>query len=198
MAGNRNRSVRVTPPAETLLSVSDLKAQCRVFHDDEDDYFTLLVSVLTAFFEGPETRWRRCFIDQVWQDDFHNFSDLFLALVPVQSVDAVKYLNTDGQLITLDPADYYLAHVMAGDCVRMADGFSVPSDLADRPGAVQVVYSVGSGGVDDVPADVKHAARLLGGHWYEHRESVIITAGAKAMPVPQTLDMLMTPYRRWA
>lgn len=45
------------------------------------------------------------------------------------------------------------------------------------------------------PAPVKQAIMLLGGHWYNQRESV---AGVQMHEVPDTLQAIIKPYRKLA
>jgi uncharacterized phiE125 gp8 family phage protein len=60
---------------------------------------------------------------------------------------------------------------------------------------VTVTYVAGYGPAgDDVPAAIRHAMLLLIGHWYEHRESVVV--GGNPVQVPLAVQALLRPYRR--
>lgn len=43
--------------------------------------------------------------------------------------------------------------------------------------------------------DITTAMLLLIGHWYEHREAVVVDASAQTLPM--AVDALITPYRHY-
>jgi hypothetical protein len=47
----------------------------------------------------------------------------------------------------------------------------------------------------ELPKPLKQAMLLLVGHLYNQRESVIV--GSPAVKVPDTIDMLIAPYKNW-
>jgi len=51
-----------------------------------------------------------------------------------------------------------------------------------------------SGSLSDLPADLKHATRILVSQWYENREPV---TGLNVKSVPYTLDYLIFPHKYW-
>ncbi len=60
--------------------------------------------------------------------------------------------------------------------------------------AIEIDYQVGFGtGPDDVPTDLKQSLMTLIGHWYQHREAVVL-AGSGAI-VPLGFDQLIAPYK---
>jgi hypothetical protein len=66
-----------------------------------------------------------------------------------------------------------------------------PGDpLAEPP----VPATPGDPDVWAAPDDIKHAVRLLVGHWYENREAVVV--GAQCHIVPMAADALIAPYRK--
>lgn len=48
---------------------------------------------------------------------------------------------------------------------------------------------------DTAPADVREAILMLGAHWYENREAVLVGVGANMMPLGYH-DLLLA-HRRW-
>ena len=46
------------------------------------------------------------------------------------------------------------------------------------------------------PADIQQAVKLLVGHWFENRESVVV--GTTAAEVPMSVQMLLSPHSRVA
>lgn len=65
---------------------------------------------------------------------------------------------------------------------------------------VKVIYQAGytvdplDADVWDAPEDIKQAVRLLVGHWFENRESVVV--GTSASEIPMTVQMLVGPHAR--
>lgn len=51
-----------------------------------------------------------------------------------------------------------------------------------------------SGSLSDLPADLKHAERVLVSNWYENREPV---SGLTVKEVPFSLNYLIYPHKYW-
>jgi uncharacterized phiE125 gp8 family phage protein len=78
----------------------------------------------------------------------------------------------------------------------VAYGVTWPS-LYGVPNAATVTFTAGYGATaDTVPQAIKQAMLLLIGHWYIHRESVIV--GAAPSEVPQAAKALLAPFKTWA
>src|SRR5690606_22035238 len=61
----------------------------------------------------------------------------------------------------------------------------------NEPGSVRISFTTGASAV---PASIKHAALLLVGHWFEHREAA---GDVKVAELPMAVDALLFPYRNW-
>ena len=51
-----------------------------------------------------------------------------------------------------------------------------------------------SGSLSDLPADLKHAERVLVSQWYENREPI---AGFNVKELPFSLNYLLYPHKYW-
>lgn len=92
---------------------------------------------------------------------------------PVQSIDAVRYYDVQGTLQTVPPTTY---NTSLGTPGRIQPAYSKVWPIA-RPtiDAVQIDFTAGYGDTaDTVPGVVKPAMLLMVGHWYEHREAVVV------------------------
>lgn len=113
-----------------------------------------------------------------------------LPRAPVRSVTSVTYLDATGNTVTLDPSRYA---VTTGAPGRVAPAFGTvwPATLP-QIGAVRVRFVAGYGpDASAVPDNVKAAIRLMVGHWYENRESVVVGPGITCNELPQAVDHLL-------
>lgn len=184
-------TVRVTtPPAALALSLVNAKDHLRVDHSDED---TLITALVTAATEYLERVYDKAFVDQSIEVTMADFpADNEVIKLPRGPIDAgsisVSYTDTDG-----NPQTFTLFQV---------DANSTPPRIAPDPDecwpdvqcdllvGVTITYDAGLGADDTaVPERYQQALKLLVGHWYGNRESVI--TGTISTEVQQTLDMLM-------
>ena len=62
---------------------------------------------------------------------------------------------------------------------------------------IEVEFVTGYGGADDVPSDIKHAMKMLIGHWFEDRENIVITNMINVHDLPNSVQSLLYPHRVW-
>lgn len=115
---------------------------------------------------------------------------------PVQSVDAVTYIDRDGQTQTVDQALYELAGSPESPIVRPVYGESWPDDVRTQDDAVRIRYTAGYhiGSPDTVPEPIRSAIKLLVGHLFENREQSVI--GTIVSELPMGVLFMLQPYRR--
>ena len=107
-----------------------------------------------------------------------------LAARPVVAVDMVARIDTGGDEVVLDPADYR---------VDIADGLAVVTVAGATDGTrLRVAYRAGMAeAAADVPAAIRHGMLRMVQHLYEARDD------AKADP-PAAVAALWQPWRRIA
>lgn len=200
------RPVLVTPPAIKPLTLAEVKAQLRVDHDDQDALIGGLIAAATDHFDGWTGILRRCLCEQEWRIDYDGFDRCMrLPLFPLITVTSLVYRDLAGDEQTVAAQSFALRTDDRGSFVRFADEFSRPP-LARGGAAVSLTARFGYPdipGVGEAPATssvpdaIKHALRLLIGHWYENREAVAMAAGGSAPVVlPMGVQALIDPYRR--
>lgn len=186
-------------PAAEPVTLEEMKAHLRVTDTASDSYIS---SLITAARQWAEHYTGVRFVQRsfVWTlDEFpaDSRTALIFPVAPVDSVTSVTYLDTNGDSQTWSALLYRLSKDDHFPRLLPAYGESWPSarDISD---AVTVTFVAGydpdsNSPVDhaaNVPAPVKHAIKLLCGHWYENRmESVRdalsdIPYGAKALLSP--------------
>ena len=184
--------VRTSAPADTPVSLTEVKAHCRVDGTDSDAVLTLLLAAAVSHLDGWTGILGRCMVTQSWRQDFCGFaSPLRLPLGPVASVTSVAYYDADNALVAALSSDVWvLRHDALGAYVDLKPGQSWPSSYA-RADAVSVTYAAGTAAAD-VPAALKAAILLMVSHWNENREAV---AGSMS-EVPMSASALIAPFRR--
>lgn len=181
----------VTAPVLEPISLQEAKDHMRVDHTDDD---MLVVSLITAAREYSEMVMSRSIITQTWDVYLDAFADkMKLPVPPLQSVDSIKYIDTEGVEQTLDIGVYTVNTSAMPGYVSLAYKQSWPS-IRDIDNAVTIRITSGYGdSAADVPAPVKQAMLLLIGHLYENREA---SQSVQVHNLPLGYDALIYPYRQ--
>ena len=186
---------RTTAPAVTPVSLSEAKAHLRVLTTDEDTLITSLISAATEYLDGRHGILGRALITQAWEYRFDRFplSQCFqIPLPPLQSVEAVKYIDDNGVEQTLATDQYVVETAEFVGRIRAAYDVTWPTTRVEE-NAVRVEFTAGFGSAgSDVPEGLRQAILLLIGHFYLNREAV---SEKSMMPVPMAVDSLIGPYR---
>lgn len=169
------------------VSLAEAKAHLRVSDTDEDALISALIVVasehvaaLTGLALGPET-----WVYKVGPQ----YGDLLLPWAPVVAVTAVGYYDPDGTA-QVDVVGNY--RVMADDrrpLMRPVPTKSWPATEL-REDAISITFTAG---FSAVPAPLAAAIKMLVGHWFENRESVVTGTIATEIPLAAAL---VEPFRR--
>jgi len=171
-----------TAPATEPISTADAKSHLRVDVSDDD---TLIDGLVTAAREHVEGLTRRALIDQTWYLVLDRFpaSDLtpiVVPLPPLKSVSSITYVDTAGTTQTWAASKYDVDSPSGPKARRgrIAPAFDeVYPDTREQLNAVTIEFIAGYGaGGANVPEPIILGMKLLVGHWYEHRESVVVGA----------------------
>ena len=165
-----------------VLSLSLAKTHCRVDGNDEDE---LMLDYIESAVDWVETYTGHALSEKQIVQKFSCFTpQLKLNVEPVRSIESITYLDEDGAEQTF--TDFRLWK----DCIVPQVGFSWPTALYQSE--IEVALTVGYD-EDDLPKSLKNAVRLLVGHQYENRESVVV--GTIASQLPQGVIAYAHPYR---
>lgn len=181
---------QLTPPTAAVVSLPELKKQVRAeFFDDDDAYLQDLELAAVAWAE----KWLGFAVaEQEWEYLVDDFScGLTIPMVPVISVDAVVYDNATGTETALAGFRAFNEGTSERAYVLPPVGTDWPA-VSGEPQAVRVTFTAGSA---TVPAQFKHAIRLIVAGWYENRESVAEKAPTE---IPFGVEALLLPLRNWA
>lgn len=174
-------------PATEPVSTAEAKTHLRITHSDDDTYIDTLIKAARLYCERQT---RRAFITQTWDDARTCFDhEIELTPGPLVSVTHIKYYDSNGTLQTLS-TDVY--EVNTTDCIGRVElkyNQTWPTIRTGLYNGVQIRYVVGYGAATDVPANIRHAIKLLVSHWYEAREPIVI--GASVVNVPLSVEALL-------
>jgi uncharacterized phiE125 gp8 family phage protein len=159
-----------TAPANSPVTLDDVKLALRIDGTSDDAFLQGEIDAVTGELDGPHGWLGRCLITQTLRLTLDYFPDhvphparnlvkplpnnrgrrIYLPFPPLQTVDAVKYTDEDGQEQTLDSSRYRVvadAHPY-GYIELNQDETWPPTD--DIGAAVQIDYTAGYG--DDASA----------------------------------------------
>lgn len=186
-------SWRVTAASEVAaVDTAALSAHVRITHYDD----VVLMEMEAAARAQIEEYTSRALTTQTWQlvtDDFDDRMWLPRA-APYQSGLTVTYYDANNTLQTLASTYYQLVQASEPARLERAIGQSWPVTAA-RSDAVQISYVCGWAEGADVPAPLRHAIKLLVGHWYGQRESHVV--GGTVAELPLGVEALCAPFRVW-
>jgi len=187
----------VTAPTSEPITTVAAKLHLRVDHSDDD---ALIDTLCAAALEYVETGTRRKVLTQTWDDKRDAFPGWYapweLPFPPVTSVTSITYINTDGVPTVLSPSLYTVdlpAGPKAGPA-RIVPAYQQQWPLTrDVINAVTVRFVCGYANAAAVPGGMVAAMKLLIGHWYAHRESVVV--GTISAELQQGVDALIWQYK---
>jgi uncharacterized phiE125 gp8 family phage protein len=199
--------IRTSPPAADIMTLAEARAQIRLdatgspaSHPD-DTLVQGLIAAVTDYLDGYDGILGRALITQTWVMKLDRFPAsgcaARLPLAPLQSIDSITYVDADGATQTLASSVYQVTGAGAGGGghFRLAYNQSWPS-VRDQAEAVSVTFTCGYGdAATDVPAILRHAAKMLIAHFYENREEVIAGNGLTVNELPMGARSIISMMR---
>lgn len=188
------RTTIVTSPTIEPVFLEDAKDHLRVDGTDEDTLISDLIVVAREWCEGYQNR---AYLTQTWKLVLDDWPDDYIRIPkpPLQSVTHVKYIDSAGTQSTWSSSLYIVDTASRPGRIVPAYSQTWPSVTLQPINAIEVQFVAGFGdSLDDVPARVKHAIKLIVGHLYENRES---TAIQRLHEVPMAVYSLLGLDRIW-
>ncbi len=201
----------VTAPTVTPVSEPEVWEHLRVTLSEagvdpvDKTHIAALITAATDYLDGRDGILGRALVTQTWDytiDRFPCEDFIRLPLPPVQSITHIKYVDNAGVLQTWPSSNYALsADKTQRPRVDLGYGLSWPETRCQRDAVtIRMVCGYASGNSPEdasaVPGTIKAAMLLLIGHWYEHREEVLV--GVTPASLPMGVDALLAPYRIWS
>jgi len=205
--------VRTTAPEYELLTVAEARTHLRLPNfgqaDAEEDGY--LTSIIAAVGETIETQVRRPiraqqrdlileqfpgygYLSGDWWSWDNQRDTLILNATPIRAVRSITYYK-DGVETTLPASDYVVEgageHITRRLEISLAENTSWPITDPER----SITIATDSGYTQGaLPADLKHAARIMVAHFYSKREQVAL--GTIATRIPMSATHLLAQYTR--
>ncbi|AVO36602.1 head-tail connector protein [Pukyongiella litopenaei] len=186
------RAVRVSPPAESPVSIGDCKAQGVLDFSDDDFLVMTYIEAATGYLDGYTGILGRCLVSQDWRVDFPAWDRGLV--VPFHDATAVEisYVDESGDTQVLPGNEYELVPGYGGAMVLWKAAFSAPALADDTALPVSVVATCGYGAAAAVPQALKLAIMQLAAHWYGTRSAV---TEASMESVPMSCASLIAAHR---
>lgn len=190
-------SLNVAPSALFAVDDAALRQHLRL-ESGETDADTLLAELIATATADVETYTRRRLMTQEVILKLDRFGrpgtdGTLLPIAPVQSVDAVGYYDESNSYQTLAASDYRLVDSRQPPELWPAFGKTWPVP-AREPDVVEIYMTVGYGAASDVPAQLRHAVRMMIAHLDQHREAVMIGSPEE---LPIGVRHALDPFRLW-
>jgi len=198
----------ITAPAQEPITLSEAKAHLRVDTGAEDSLIETLIRVARQHVEEVTSRalitqtlaysvddfLGSLYINHPWEEYLgYKDNSLILPRPPLQSVDNIEYVDTQGAMQTLDASIYRVDAVSEAARITEAEAETWPT-TDSVTNAVTITYVAGYGdNPADVPAPLRHAMLMMIGHFYENREEAVV--GTTARQLPMAVNALIAPYR---
>ena len=153
--------------------------------------------IITAARMDCENFQNRAYITQTWElwlDEWSDNNSIRIPLPPLQSIESIKYYDTDDVEYIIAPTEYYVDTIdQFGGWVILNHNKVWPVTQLRPANGVCITFVAGYGDAGDVPANVRAAILLILGHLYEHREEV--ATGVTVTKIPYGAELLLTKER---
>ena len=193
--------VRVTAPADALLTAADCKDHSRIDDADDDGLIARLVAAVTAHVDARDGILDRALATQTWDLRLNCFPpSIRVPLPPLQSVTSITYVDTNGDSQTLGASLYQVVGVGGFNPASIVPAYNEtwPSTRL-IPEAVTVRFvagypTEGSPASVSIPEDLRQAMRMIVADWYEQRESFQIGSVTSKVPITAEAQAVLDRY----
>lgn len=111
-------------------------------------------------------------------------------------IDSIKYVDTTGATVTLDPTLYQVDPQSDDDPVRILPAFGkVWPATRYQPNSVIVQFQVGYTNAAAIPANIKLAMKQTLADWFENREAIVVDSRVVVQTLPNAAKQLLWNYR---
>jgi len=183
----------IIPVTIEPVTLAEAKQHCRLSSDTtEDEHVTSLIKSAREYCENYT---RRALAGQTLElllNTFPTGNSIEIPKPPLVSVSSVKYKDSDGVEHTMPTSDYIVDTDQIFGRVVLGYNKSWPVFTPYPVNPVRIRFEAGYSYVD-FPESIKHAIKLIVGHWYENREAVLTGTVSKEIEI--AVKDLLIQYR---
>lgn len=182
----------VTDAATEPITTAEAKSHVRQDGSDDDTYIDTCIKAARLWVE--RTRGLGL-ITQTWDGSLDAFPSgaIVIPKYPLVSISSVTYYDEDLSTSTVfSSTKYQVDAAKRPPRIYLKNGESWPTDSLRLSSGVVVRFVAGYGAASAVPADIKHAIKLLVGQMYVQREPEV--TGTIVSRVGYAIDALLAPY----
>lgn len=189
-------------PLSEPIDLSDFEGQTRLQGQLSDEATTVEL-MITAVRERAEAITRRALVTQSWKltlDAFpYTANPINLPLPPLQTVDSITYIDSNGDQQTLDPLSYRVGTSGEPGYVKPAYGLYWPITLNDTD-VVEINFTCGYGPIApatslNVPKGIIQWCLINVANLFENRETEGIAYRDTKFDLSSLADGLLENYR---
>lgn len=171
--------LELTSSPAAAVSTAEAKKHLEIAtsNTDHDSHIDRLIAAATATVQSATARQLVSASYKVHVDSFAD--EILIPVVPLQTVTAVKYLDTSGAEQTLATSVYRVITTTEPGRVILKEGQAWPGTYTE-PHSVTVELTAG---YSTVPEQAKQAILLLVAHWFENREAVVTGTITAELPL---------------
>jgi uncharacterized phiE125 gp8 family phage protein len=159
-----------TAPAVEPVSLTEAKAHLRVDYDDDD--VALITPMIKAARMYCENFQNRAYVTQTWTMYLPWFHKVIkIPKGSLQTVNSVKYKNSDGTEVTLtENVNYIYSKTGIEGILTTPYGVTWPAFTQYPLDAVTIEFTCGYGLAVAVPETIKQAILMLVKYWYDQKD----------------------------
>lgn len=176
----------ITEPEREPISLDEAKSHLRVPLSDQDGNIDRIY--IPAARRRVEAETNRQLITATLELSLNRFpmgsAPICVPRCPMQSVTSITYRDTTGAEQVLDPSKYHVDPASEPGLIHPVFGSPWPAvRQRSAPSTVAVRFVAGYGATGaSIPAGIREAMLLLIGHYYYHREDVVVGTISSALP----------------
>lgn len=180
----------VTGAPDPLLTLDEAKDHLEIAHSDKDSFITSLVAAASMMIDGYDGIVGKAIGEQTVTYSLRTIKNgkTDIPIVPVRSLESVTYYDEANAEQTINVNQFVLVANEDFAYIEPVAGFAFPA-LFDRADAITFTFLCGFA---EVPEPIKHAARLMVGHWFENREAA---SENSVKSIDWAVDALINRYK---
>ena len=162
---------------KSIMALDEAKRQIKVLHSDEDEFIESLIDVVSARLDGINGDICRALMPQTVQSfhgsgDRDNIGRLALPIGPARTITTIEHYDADNVQQTLTAADFNVyTDDRLNSWIEPNSGVTWPA-MFNRPDALTITYEAGFPSRTAIPANIKHAAKIMLTALYQSRGKV--------------------------